>query len=112
MWFEYLHTIDTSRKRGAARAAATRRKNKQQKRTEHENSKYCAVCLAPYQEFTDVVEDWIDCSKCGSWFHFLCIGIDTSSVLQNFFVMIALCKCVCVCVFMNLYSESCLLVIL
>ena len=84
MWFEHLHTVDANSKRDATHAAATRKRNMQQKRTNDKSSYYCAVCLNPYQEFTEEVEDWIGCSKCDSWFHFVCFGIHTSSVPKDF----------------------------
>ena len=84
MWFEHLHTVKENRKRGAARAAATRRKNKQEKE-ERESSYYCAACRTPYQEFTESVEDWIGCEMCDSWFHFVCVGIDSTSVPDKFY---------------------------
>ena len=39
LWFEHLHTVQENRKRGAARAAATRRKNRQEKGQEKRREK-------------------------------------------------------------------------
>ncbi len=74
MQYECGLTIKANRKRGAARAAETTRRKKEQKRVE--SAYYCSVCLTPYQEFTEGVENWIGCSKCDSWFHFTCVSID------------------------------------
>ena len=68
-----------NRKRGAVRAAATRcHKKRQMDEDNHRESSYlCGAFFTPYQEFTDSVEDWIGCERCDSWFHFVCVGIDS-----------------------------------
>ena len=65
MWLEHLTTIAANRKRGAAKAAETRRRNKQEK--QREEMVYCGVCHQPYVKFTDEVELWIQCDICLAW---------------------------------------------
>ena len=38
--------------------------------------KYVCSCGKEYISVTDVVEYWIGCSKCDSWFYCQCVGID------------------------------------
>ena len=78
MWLEHLSTIAANRKRGAAKAAETRRRNKQEKQSteSREEMVYCGVCHQPYVEFTDEVELWIQCDICLAWCHFVCVGLD------------------------------------
>ena len=98
IWLEHLHTICDNRKKGAIKAAETRRRKSssasvamaqesaamaqesaamaQESATMAQDTEYqCGVCHAPYQEFTDVEESWIGCDACDTWFHFTCLGI-------------------------------------
>ena len=84
MWLEHLHTIDQNRKRGAKRAAATRRKRKQGC-GESEDTYSCGICSEPYQDFSDAVQDWIGCDLCDSWFHFVCVGVNSMCVPEKFY---------------------------
>jgi len=73
MWFEHLHTMRENRRRGAAKAAETRRRKKAD--CQSGKTYYCVVCYQEYQEFTESVEKWIGCDLCDRWFHFQCTGI-------------------------------------
>ena len=61
MWLDHLHNAKENRKRGAAKAAETRRGKKGN--TTHtvvipfkdDEKYYCAVCHQEYQEFTESV---------------------------------------------------------
>ena len=78
MWFEHLHTIQENCKRGAVRAAETRKQKRSLKTSRSSsitNEYYCGVCHSKYQEFTDVEEQWIGCKQCDCWYHFICLGI-------------------------------------
>ena len=77
MWFEHLQTVSDNRKRGAAKAAETRRRNRQasQESSKSQTEYYCGVCQEPYMDFTDQIEKWIGCEHCNSWFHFVCVGL-------------------------------------
>ena len=70
-----LSTIAENRKRGALKAAETRRRKKQEKEAESAHNReemvYCGVCHQPYVEFTDEVELWLRCDICSAWCHFV-----------------------------------------
>ena len=88
IWFEHLHTIKQNRKKGAAKAAETRRMKARASKeignkAKRNNEYYCGVCHEPYIEFTETEEKWIECDGCDTWFHFLCLGI---SVAPNEFL--------------------------
>ena len=103
LWFEHLHTVQENRKRGAAHAAATKRKNRQEKgqekrrekgqestqekgqestqekgqeSTQDEEQYHCGTCLIPYQSTTDSVEDWIGSESCN---YYSCVRVTSSS---------------------------------
>ena len=71
MWFEH-------RKRGAAKAAATRqlKKSKEQR--------FFCICGEEYLSLTDEVQNWIGCDACSHWFHFECVGINPDSLPERF----------------------------
>lgn len=73
MWFEHLQQISENRKRGAAKAAQTRKKRKANQKLQTEYS--CGVCHGPYLDFTEEIEQWIGCERCESWYHFACVGV-------------------------------------
>ena len=85
IWLEHLNTIKLNRKKGAAKAAETRRRRAQEKQRNQEKQKaanvqqgseyYCGTCHEPYLEFTDTEEQWIGCELCDTWYHFVCLGI-------------------------------------
>ena len=52
MWLEHLCTIQSNRKRGAEKAATTRRAKKRQ---------YVCICGEEYSDRTDEVQYWIGC---------------------------------------------------
>ena len=67
MWIEHLKAVAENRKKGAAKAAKTRRANQRQASGETEES--CGVCGDKYQEETEEIEYWIACDRCCKWFH-------------------------------------------
>lgn len=86
IWLEHLNTIKQNRKKGAAKAAETRRRKAQEKHgsklqkqgaanSQQGKEYYCGVCHELYVEFTDTEEQWIGCELCDTWFHFVCLGI-------------------------------------
>ena len=85
MWFDHLNTIQENRKKGAIKAAESRRQKKKATPTSktktagtRESDYQCGVCSIPYQEFTGTSEQWIGCDKCDTWYHFTCIGISVA----------------------------------
>jgi len=62
MWFEHLATVQRNQKRGAAKAAATRRQRKQlSKQSVLETDCCCSICGEEYEDETDEIQNWIAC---------------------------------------------------
>ena len=76
LWLDHLRIFQENRRRGAAKAAGTRRSKQRQASNESEEE-YCGVCGDLYKEETDEVEDWIACDLCNRWFHWHCVNITT-----------------------------------
>ena len=112
MWLSHLEEVQKNRKRGAAKAAATRKAKQHSTAQSHETESiqgtklqiqtvtsteessgpdayFCGTCGKKYEKMTDAVENWIACDKCDSWFHWVCVGITTEP--EQF-----LCSC-CLC---------------
>ena len=70
LWLDHLRIVRENRRRGAAKAAETRRSKQRQASNE-------SVCGDLYEEETDEVEDWIACDLCNRWFHWYCVNITT-----------------------------------
>ena len=68
IWVDHLETVAANRKRGAAKAAATRRARKQQ-------HCHCGVCGQEFMGETEEVEHWIQCDHCLLWYHWNCAGV-------------------------------------
>ena len=79
MWLEHLKTIQQNRKRGAEKAAATRKRKK-----ESEQHYFC-ICGEQYSNVTDEVQHWIGCEHCNGWFHCDCVGIQPHNIPDVFF---------------------------
>ena len=75
IWLEHLRTIQQNRKRGAEKAAATRRRKEKH---------YFCICGEEYIDVTDEVQHWIGCEQCNSWFHCQCVGIQPESIPDVF----------------------------
>ena len=86
MWIKHLETVTENRKRGAKRAAATRKGQRQLTETGNceghneghnddngtindDNEEHCGVCGILYEEETDETKKWIACDVCGMWYH-------------------------------------------
>ena len=68
LWVEHLETVAKNRKRGAAKAAATRKAKRQQ-------CCKCGICGQEYMDETDDVQYWIQCDNCNVWYHWDCAGV-------------------------------------
>ena len=80
MGFKHLVTVAEMRKKGSKKAAETRQKNKKAAAEIHKGTKKQKLFVVHVSLHTDstcttVIEDWICCDKCGSWFHYRCVGI-------------------------------------
>ena len=70
IWMDHLNTVLLNRKRGAAKAAATRRAKKSVQEpvcVTSQATTYCGGCGKPYVEETEEVEIWICCDLCNQW---------------------------------------------
>ena len=76
-WFDHLKTIRENRKRGAQKAAQTRRQKKA-------SNRYFCSCGDEYLSITDEIEQWIGCDNCDSWFHCECVGVNPHSIPDSF----------------------------
>ena len=83
MWLDHLQTVRDNRRRGAQKAAETRKK-KTVKKSFHD-AYFCGTCHDQYMEYTDEEENWIECELCSTWFHFTYVGIQSQAVPQTFY---------------------------
>ena len=47
-------------------------------------SYYCGVCHKQYEDYTNTEENWIECSVCCMWLHFVCVGVKCDTVPDTF----------------------------
>ena len=87
---DHLKTVELNRKRGASRAAMTRRikegdqdksqrscqQSHIQRQQDTQETYRCGVCAAVFKEETDEEEVWVGCDQCARWFHAVCVNID------------------------------------
>jgi len=101
IWLNHLNEVQKNR-RGAEKAAATRKLKKQQKEAQMmacgmqqgaqlgtveegtSDEAHCGVCGDMCVEITDEIEQWIACDSCGVWFHFSCVQINPAYVPDEF----------------------------
>ena len=87
IWLQHLQTVVENRRRGARKAAETRKKKKEsltkqsvpQSTSRHQSTQakedkdcFCGVCGRSYEEETEEPEVWIECELCSKWFHCSC----------------------------------------
>ena len=44
------------------------------KRFSEDNTDICGIYAEGWEEETEEIELWLDCSLCGGWFHTKCVG--------------------------------------
>ena len=74
MWIAHLQEIRENRKRGAVKAAATRRSRSSQ-RNKKDTEYFCGTCGVQYEDEMDNVEFWVCCDSCGRWYCCNCEGL-------------------------------------
>lgn len=90
LWLEHLNTIFVNRKRGATKAALSRKQrsrgevNAHTQEAETREVYRCGVCKAVFQEETEEEELWVGCESCDRWFHAVCVNIDLQSVPEEY----------------------------
>ena len=88
-WVQHLKTVMDNRRRGAVKAAATRKAKRQvqqshsgdeqsqQPSSEGEISQcFCGSCGMEYVDETDKPEVWVGCDLCEQWYHLSCENLE------------------------------------
>ena len=82
MWFQHLEVVETNRKKGAKKAAATRKARKEKNKTTidevlRDSEEVCNQCYSfnPPGIEDDLSIDWLACNLCALWYHKQCIGL-------------------------------------
>ena len=79
IWLTHLRTVSENRRKGAQKAAETRRSKKRSQSSkpseQQEDLYYCGVCAEVYLEEADEEQDWIACDSCETWYHWKCACI-------------------------------------
>ena len=89
MWLSHLNTIAENRKKGAEKAAKTRRARKEASRKlidlpNGDDSEVCDVCkLEDTAEEGEEIVPWVCCDGCSQWSHIVCVGIETELEIPN-----------------------------
>lgn len=68
-WIEHLNTVAENRRRGAEKAAETRRRRKQ---TQSDERYFCGTCETEYKAEMPDIEFWILCDSCQKWYCCTC----------------------------------------
>jgi hypothetical protein len=88
MWFQHLQIVETNRKKGAKKAAATRKakaRNKElrKKTTDREvlrdsdDDEICNLCYSfNPPNVVDENYEWVACDSCALWYHTCCIKLE------------------------------------
>ena len=83
LWLEHLRTIDRNRRRGAAKAAKSRRSKIAALQNPEEQEYYCGKCGGLFGEGEE--EYWIGCDGCWGWFHGVCVTVTPETEPEQFF---------------------------
>lgn len=87
LWLTHLESTSQSRKRGAAKRAATHQKSK---KAAGKDAVHCNGCFKAYQETTEEMEVWVACDSCNCWYHCDCEGL--SEVPSSDFYVCTKCR--------------------
>lgn len=71
-WIDHLNTVAENRRRGAAKAAETRRRKQQALSRTSEPEVFCGTCETKYEPEMPNIEFWICCDMCNKWYCCLC----------------------------------------
>ena len=103
LWMDHLKTVQHNRKRGAAKAAESRKSKRHQSNCtsslpskqlsdnhpkdkqpeEEQEDYYCGTCEGLYGEGEE--EYWIGCDGCFGWFHGECVSVTPETEPETFF---------------------------
>ena len=85
MWFRHLEIVDENRRKGAIKAAATRKAKKDKAmaadvllESDEDEDEVCNICYSldpPGTSIEESVIDWLACNECALWYHTKCVGI-------------------------------------
>ena len=86
MWFQHLEIVEVNRRKGAKKAAATRKARKKQVRKEtiseealrdSDDDEVCNLCyfFNPSDIADNVSVEWLACDSCALWYHKRCTGL-------------------------------------
>lgn len=79
IWLDHLQTVVENRKRGAAKAAATRKAKKRQTTVYH-----CGKCDKVYSSETEECELWIGCDLCDRWYCATCENLTVAPETERY----------------------------
>jgi hypothetical protein len=75
IWLKHLETVSNNRKKGAQKAAQTRKAKSTSTEQPNTDIVYCGNCGEVYEEETEEIQNWIACDVCSNWFHWMCVGL-------------------------------------
>ena len=97
MWLDHLTIVAGNRKRGAAKAAETRRHKRNSQRstevadvqchsaaTPEQEEYHCGICGVLFAD-SDEPELWVGCDTCDTWYHGDCVNINSENEPEKFY---------------------------
>ena len=83
MWFRHLEIVENNKRKGAIKAAATRKAKKDKVMgadvlLDSDEDEVCNICYSldpPGTSIEESVIDWLACNECALWYHTTCVGI-------------------------------------